>query len=705
MPTKKQPPDFMVRSAPITPATINAEERSVEAVLSVEAPVSVYDYKSGRMIEEILIARGAEFGRTVPMPDSHDRYSVTSVLGSIRDIRADGDRLIGRAYFASDSKSVDAFTKYREGHLTDFSVGYRIDPNESVTVEPGETRAAFGREYTRAKTDAPLRVVNRWQLFEVSAVTVGADPAAKARSLEISLKEERKMDKELEKFLVGRGIDPAALDDGQRAAWAKIFEAETAIESERKAPAPVAPAAPIQVDFRAEAARAVRESIAAERAERAKVVEQIRAAVAGSVPADVAERFAAECDSVEAAKCRALDYLTEQRKSVGSPAIQVGMGRSDLTKDHLTARIMCRAGMEDAAVKDFGEQVVDQARKIAPDNLADLARACMAIDGINVPAGRTDALNQALTMCRASSTFTLPYVLGNVANKSMLRGYAEMPQTWDQFCSVVSVPDFKLQTAIGAGFSMTPELVGPDGKLKHGTMSDSAEQYRAYTYGKMFAVNYENFVNDDMGVFTEIPNKLGKGYRNYEADVIYGHILANGALADGYALCGTDHDNYTSGTDSALSSTYGINAISALVKKFMTMTDRDGHTISVMPKFLLVPPELDANAQEIFKASVLTGVSTTKSPNVNIHAGRYQVITEPRLSSTALTGYSTTAWYLLADPAAVESIRVAYVNGNRMPTIQQAEAPFDTLGYQWRVYGSFGVKAVDYRGIAKSAGA
>ncbi|MDD5348486.1 MAG: Mu-like prophage major head subunit gpT family protein, partial [Candidatus Omnitrophica bacterium] len=265
--------------------------------------------------------------------------------------------------------------------------------------------------------------------------------------------------------------------------------------------------------------------------------------------------------------------------------------------------------------------------------------------------------------------------------------------------------DFKTQTAVAAAYSLAPEQVGPDGKIKHGTMSDAAETYRIYTYAKMFSVNREQFVNDDLGAFTEIPMRMGKAYAQMQSDNIYTHLLANGTLSDTYDLCGTDHDNYISGTDSALSSTYAVNAISAALVKFMGMTDRDGHSISVMPKFLLVPPALNAVAQEVFKGSTLTGISTNKSPNINIHAGSYQVITEPRLSNAGITGYSATAWYMLADPAACETVKAFFLNGNRSPVIEQVPVAGDTLGYSWRVYGDMGVKAMDYRGIVKSAGA
>ena len=67
-------------------------------------------------------------------------------------------------------------------------------------------------------------------------------------------------------------------------------------------------------------------------------------------------------------------------------------------------------------------------------------------------------------------------------------------------------------------------------------------------------------------------------------------------------------------------------------------------------------------------------------------------------------GGSDTAWYLATDPADVDTIEYAFLQGWESPHLQQEES-FTTMGRKYRMYQAFGVKAIDYRGMQKHAGA
>jgi hypothetical protein len=65
-------------------------------------------------------------------------------------------------------------------------------------------------------------------------------------------------------------------------------------------------------------------------------------------------------------------------------------------------------------------------------------------------------------------------------------------------------------------------------------------------------------------------------------------------------------------------------------------------------------------------------------------AGRYQVVSSVYLSSAS-------TWWLVANPGDLNAMEVLFLNGNRNPVVEQAEADFDTLGIQVRGYFDFGV--------------
>jgi hypothetical protein len=76
-----------------------------------------------------------------------------------------------------------------------------------------------------------------------------------------------------------------------------------------------------------------------------------------------------------------------------------------------------------------------------------------------------------------------------------------------------------------------------------------------------------------------------------------------------------------------------------------------------------------------------------------------------QLSDSGYTGYSATAWYLLNDPSYLSTICVSFLNGQQTPTVESADADFNTLGIQFRGYHDFGVDMAEYLGGLKSKGA
>ena len=96
---------------------------------------------------------------------------------------------------------------------------------------------------------------------------------------------------------------------------------------------------------------------------------------------------------------------------------------------------------------------------------------------------------------------------------------------------------------------------------------------------------------------------------------------------------------------------------------------------------------------------------STKTLTANIYEGVFDPIVSRYLDTMGITGYSATAWYLLADPKIMATIETCYLNGVQQPTIESSDADFNTLGIQLRGYFDFGVNMQDYRAGIRSAGA
>ena len=80
----------------------------------------------------------------------------------------------------------------------------------------------------------------------------------------------------------------------------------------------------------------------------------------------------------------------------------------------------------------------------------------------------------------------------------------------------------------------------------------------------------------------------------------------------------------------------------------------------------------------------------------NVLAGRYRVVSSSYLSSA-------TSWWLAADPQDLPAMEVAFLNGQRSPTVETADADFNVLGIQMRGYFDFGCAQAESKGAYKMA--
>jgi hypothetical protein len=159
-----------------------AEGDQVRWILTTEMPATVFDWNRYDFVDEVLLMDGLLLPavKQVPFLDSHSRYSVDDILGSVSDFKAaeaGGYAAIdGAVAFAADEKSQRTMQKVLDGHLTDGSVGYEV--LKSVYVLEGDEISFQGKTY-----EGPLKITYQWALKEFSGTPIGADALAKVRSL------------------------------------------------------------------------------------------------------------------------------------------------------------------------------------------------------------------------------------------------------------------------------------------------------------------------------------------------------------------------------------------------------------------------------------------------------------------------------------------------------------------------------------------
>jgi len=324
---------------------------------------------------------------------------------------------------------------------------------------------------------------------------------------------------------------------------------------------------------------------------------------------------------------------------------------------------------------------------------------CELACGQQLPRFRRDA---SAWLQAAFSTASLPGILSTIANKMLLEGYNYVEDSWRSVCKIASVNDFKEHSRYRMTGRFTFERVGPDGELKHGQLDEQKYGQKADTHGIMFALTRQMIINDDMGAFTDIPRQIGMGAAESIADAVWGLLLSNPVQADGQAFFSAAHKNYAEGADTALS----VDALTAAEVLFGEQTKPNGRPLGVPASILLVPTALKVPAQLLMTSMQLNETTTANKgkPSANPHIGKFSVVSSVYLANTSFTGYSSKAWYLLADPNRLPALEVAFLNGVDRPTVEKTDADFNTLGIQFRGYIDFGVREQDWRGALKAKG-
>lgn len=659
------------------PATLDTETRSVEIIAATENPVLVYDRERHEMIEEVLLMSGVQMAesRQVPLLDSHQRCDTSSVIGSIRDLKVSGSRMIGRAYFSSVPEAESPYTKVREGHLTDFSIGYQV--SEAERIPGGESTKINGKIY-----QGPLKVATKWTAKEVSTVPIGADRDAKSRGIprEEGGKRIMKIDEKLRAILVARGLPEDATDEEVLAFMEKLTlpdeekesrETKTVIETKT------------DEDL-------IREAIAAERGR----VQEIKA-MCQRFQCDLADNLIAKGTSLEETRKAVMDHVAKTMETAGGagyrPSVEILQTERDKFRAAAQGALIIRAGLPGSSAV---ETSIPGARELAGYSLRELAREAL------VRANQRPAGNVLEMVGRALTVSDFPYILANVANKALFAGWETNEETWQAWCATGQVSDFKTNYSPRVSESSDLEEVPESAEYRYGKRTEAQESYSIATYGKLFAISRQTIINDDLGALTNTPLTHGEAAARKVGDIVYAVLTANAAMGDGVALFHAGHSNLA-GAGAAP----GVATIAAGILAMGTQKDLQAlRRLNIRPQFFIAPKALEGPSEIFFRSGAFADTNTIATDSslaatrVNPYAGAYfSRAYDPRLDDV-----SVTAWYLAARKG--RTVVLYFLNGVQTPYMETKQG-WSVDGVEYKVRIDAGAKAMDWRGLYKDDGA
>lgn len=617
--------------------------------------------------------------QTVPILRQHD---ANKVVGHTESVETLATKLKASGVISgSGADAAEVLSTAGKGFPWQASIGASIQRREFV--EAGATVKVNGQTFT-----GPLVVARATTLKEISTVAIGADGQTKVA---ISASAGENMPT-FEQFVTARGFDPANMSDAQRASMRAWYDKELNASGNTEKPGDALSKLIEETERENRRQDAITAMVSRLTAadprfiDRAKVVAQTA----------IREKWTVERTELELYKARMEDNTSRVVAGAGNPS-PVASGR-------VLEAALCQAGGLTNLERHYDEQTLQAAHtafkgRIGLGEFFQIAARQHGHDSMSFRSDMSNALRAAFDV-RASVGRTIidvSGILSNTANKFLREGFLAVDMAWSKIAAKRNVSDFKAITVYTMTGDNIYEKVAPGGELKHGEAGEETYTNQADTYGKLIGLDRRDLINDDLGALTGVGKRLGRGAALKINDVFWTEFLDNSSFFT------SGRGNYTEGAATNLQ----LSSLDTVYALFMNQTDPDGKPLGSMPKFLLVPTALGATAKTLVSATLInqTPASNAAAPNTNPWQGMFEVVATPYLSNSSYTGYSTTAWYMLADPNDLAVIEVCFLNGVETPTIETADMDFSRLGIALRGYHDFGVNKQEYRGGCKSKGA
>jgi phage major head subunit gpT-like protein len=649
------------RSANIDPKSINRDARTVDVVWSRGAQVMRTDWWSGDQWTESLSLDPAHvrldrLNAGANLVDTHDTSTIRSILGVVVPGSAVVDGKEGRAtiQFSKRAEIDPIFQDVADGVIRNLSVGYWVYSFRETTL-PNDAMRSF--------------IAEDWEPGELTLCAVPADPGAQTRSqragnvvtVECQIFETRESEtraaaqKEKKAMLKKTGDNPAP---GTGQDNDDLLTDRTQYPGTPHSPANNAPEGPV-----------------------AATIAEVRSIVsAQGLPAEFALDLAARNLPLNHVRQAVLDELAKRQPPIN--------GQNSVSQDHDGPEALRAAFASALAHRATAGRVKAQGRGLefvyhSPlDMVAELAaRSGKRFNRHN----RAAVVDMLFTRDGGFSTSDFPNILADAANKILLPGYEAAPASFRQIAAQRSFNDFKPTKFLRIGDFPQLQNKAEFGGVKYGSISENKETVTPAEYATGISIDRRALINDDLGAFNDFAAMIGMRMAADANRLVWAVVKANPALSDSQNLFSTAHANIA-GSGTAISTTSLGTAKSGMKKQ----TSLDGLPLNISPAIICVSPD-----KEVEAAQALTAVLATQSSNVNVFAGKLDLVSEANLTGNA--------WYLFASPAMAPVVVWGYVAGAEGPQVT-SEIDFDTKALKINVGLDLGAGIIDFRGAYYNAG-
>jgi phage head maturation protease len=588
----------------------------------------------------------------IPILATHEN-STEAVVGSAmrKDITiSEAGVIVSGKLYEGDETAENIMLKAKQGHVWQSSIGAKTLRME--WLEEDEKETINGREVV-----GPMYIARKTMLQEQSIVALGADPnttadivAKKDDGLTINEKEAVTMPKETEVKASKAEVEvkPQNVD---------ASEAVSAIQAETLRCKGI-----MSIEAKSEESKLIieaalkdeKQSIDTVKAQveladtRNQAIEDLRASRAvPNVNMNASVNAVKQQDAIEAAF--ALTY---------APGVAAEMEKSNPAQ-------------------------IEAGQKLGFMGIKALAsHAQVAAGGSPLTFGSTEQ-----DIMAALSTSSIPTIVSNVANKYIAEKF-----TNDDAVSVIrkvtkakTVNDFKVNTGARLAAGGAFQKIAEGQEIPLANISDASYTHSADMFGQRIGITRQMIINDDLGMLMDLIDQMILNGMDAFVDTFVAALKA----ADGSGFFAAGNSNLN--TSTTVPGSAGLKAMNQL---FAGMTDDRGRKTQIMPKYILSPADLIADAQEIYVSTEVRDTTASKKAGTqNIYRGRYEPL--------QLNYLDAAEWYGFADPQRTPAFVASYLFGRQMPTILPGQTQYKDLSEMMVGYFDFGIDEAMTQGAVK----
>ena len=275
-------------------------------------------------------------------------------------------------------------------------------------------------------------------------------------------------------------------------------------------------------------------------------------------------------------------------------------------------------------------------------------------------------------------------------------------------------------------------LIGPNPQDGSPATSTAPLQYQPELYQAMTSVNWRAFVNDDLGIFRDLANRLAlAGNRGISKFITSLFFDSNGPNASLYQ---TGYHNIINRANGAASNNpaLSIQGIQDALKVLANMRDSTGDPILITgTMYLVFGPALKATAMNLMNQisnwiQTEGGTGNTQGfPTQFLQTNNWAIrdmvpILDPYIPIVVTGAAQQTAWEIVVDPNSQNRpcVEVGFLNGYETPQIYQKlpntqrmgggvdamMGDFYSMDQDMKIVGVFGGKVIDGRSTVSSTG-